>query len=257
MARAREKGRVFWRWAITGMMAAVFGLFALVAFNQPPALDAITACRVDHRDPAHTILLIDQSDPFGPNDFGWVTEFMDSEARLLPKYGRLTVLTPNAAAPYNPLEVFTHCTPGSSEDANPVTQNPRMIEDAWREDFYAPLSASVEAVLNDTSQESSPLAEAIYTIADRADFTRKTTERRFIIVSDLMQHSEGFSFYRTGADFDAFVGTRLGDEIPDLGGVDVVARIVPRQMYDLPMADLKQFWAVYFAKTDAGFSSVN
>jgi hypothetical protein len=28
-------------------------------------------------------------------------------------------------------------------------------------------------------------------------------------------------------------------------------------MYDLPMADLKQFWAVYFAKTDAGFSSVN
>ena len=257
MARARERGPVFWRWAIAGMLAAVLGLFALVAFNRPPALDMVTACRADHRDPAHTILLIDQSDPFNTNDLGWVSEFMDEEARLLPKYGRLTVLTPNAAAPYDLIEVYSHCSPGSAEKANPVTQNPRMIEDAWRENFYAPLKASIEIVLTEKSQNASPLAEAIYSIGDRADFTADTQIRRLLIISDLMQHSEAFSFYRTGADFEAFSSTRLAEDIPDLSHVSVTARIVPREIYDLPLSDVKYFWSQYFTRTGADYASVN
>ncbi len=257
MARAREKGPVFWRWAIAGMLALVLALFALVAFNRPPALDPLTACRADHRDPAHTILLIDQSDPFNTNDLGWVEEFMDAEARLLPKYGRLTVMTPNADSPYEPVEIYTYCSPGSVEDANPLTQNPRMIEDAWREDFYAPLKTRVEQVLTDKSQTASPLVEAIYTIADRPDFQKGGNNRRLLIVSDLMQHSQGFSFYRNGADFDAFVESPLAAELPDMAGIVIVARIVPRQDYDLPLADVKYFWGQYFAKTDGDYSTVN
>ena len=37
MARAREKGPWFWRAAIGVMAVAVFGLFAIAAFNSPPA----------------------------------------------------------------------------------------------------------------------------------------------------------------------------------------------------------------------------
>ena len=132
MARRRhEKGPWFWRGAIGTMLASVFGLFALMAFNQPPALNDDTHCRVDRKDPAHTILLIDQSDPFTDNDLGWVQEFVDAEARSLPRYGRLTVMTPNAADPYDPRIVFTRCSPGSAEDANPILSNPRMVEDTW------------------------------------------------------------------------------------------------------------------------------
>jgi hypothetical protein len=53
------------------MLSGVFGLFALVAFNIPPSRDAPnTSCRMDRKDPAHTVILIDQSDPFNPNDHG-------------------------------------------------------------------------------------------------------------------------------------------------------------------------------------------
>lgn len=257
MPRSRTRGPLFWRTAIGGMVAAVFALFAVVAFNIEPATDIETACRVDREDPAHTILLIDQSDPFNANDFDWVNEFINTEARLLPRYGRLTVLTPNSDRPYQPNTIFIGCSPGSSEEANPILQNPQMIEATWRSEFFEPLKAKVEAALTEDEQASSPLSEAIYAVADRADFHPDVENRRFVIVSDLMQHSSGFSFYRTGADVEAFAASQLGKETPSLKGVEVVARIVPRKEYDLPMDTVKTFWAGYFDGAGAKYSSVN
>jgi len=182
MARRREeKGPWFWRGAIGAMLASVFGLFAVMAFNQPPALMADTNCRTDRKDPAHTILLIDQSDPFTDNDLGWVQEFVDSEARSLPRFGRLTVMTPNAADPYDPKVIFAKCTPGSAEDANPLLSNPRMIEDTWRDTFFKPLTSEIEAALVDKRQASSPLSEALFAAADRADFQAGKKGRRLVL----------------------------------------------------------------------------
>ena len=257
MARSREKGPWFWRGMIGAMLASVFGLFALAAFSASPALTPETGCRMDRKDPAHTVVMIDQSDPFNPNDLDWVSEFIDSEARTLPRFGRLTVVTPNSADPYDARIVYSHCSPGSAEDANPLLQNPRMIEDTWRETFYEPLSDEIEKALMDTRQPSSPLFEAVYSIADRADFQASRGDRRIILISDLMQHSDEFSFYRAGTDQDAFSQTRLADQVPAMGGVEIVARVVPRQEYDLPMSDVKQFWRDYFSQTGATFSSVN
>lgn len=258
MGRRRgDRGPWFWRGMIALMLGGVFGLFALVAFNQPPALMADTGCRMDRKDPAHTVLLIDQSDPFNPNDLGWVYEFVDAEARTLPKYGRLTVMTPNADTPYEPKVIFVACSPGSAAEANPVFQNPRMIEQTWQSDFYKPLIAKVEGALTDTRQPSSPLSEALYSIADRADFQESAPHRRIVLVSDLMQHSDGFSFYRLGADYDAYLASKLAETRPKMKDVEVVARIVPRQIYDLPMADVKAFWRAYFTEAGAMYGSVN
>jgi hypothetical protein len=239
------------------MLACVFGVFALVAFNQPPAVMAENNCRVDRKDPAHTILLIDQSDPFNPNDLDWVRELVNDEARALPKYGKLTIMVPNAADPYNPKVLYASCSPGSAAAANPITQNPKMIEQDWQKKFYQPLVGTVEAALMEKEQPSSPLTEAIYTISDRADFQPQQAGRRVVLMSDLMQHSAGFSFYKKGPDYDAYLESKLAETQPKLEGVDVVARIVPRQIYDLPLADVKGFWRRYFDDAGATYGSVN
>lgn len=257
MARPRERGPWFWRSAIGMMLVLVLGLFGYIAFNSNPALETDTACRVDRKDPAHTIILIDQSDPFNENDLGWVYEFVDTEARALPRYGRLTVLTPNSAAPFDPKTVFVRCSPGSVDDANPILQNPRMIDDTWRDTFYTPLIDGIKTTLRDTRQPSSPLIEAVYAIGDRADFQSSRKNRRVIVVSDLMQHSDGFSFYRRGADMDAFKSSNLSKNQPRFSGAEIVARIVPRQDYDLPLDQVKAFWRTYFDAADADYGSVN
>ena len=255
--RRHTRGPWFWRGAIGAMLTGVFGLFALVAFSQPPAVMPENSCRVDRKDPAHTILLIDQSDPFNPNDMDWVRELVNDEARALPKYGKLSVMVPNAAEPYNPKVLYTSCSPGSAAAANPITQNPKMIEQAWQNKFYQPLVGTVEEALMDKEQPSSPLSEAIYSISDRADFQPQQAGRRVVMVSDLMQHSGGFSFYKMGADYDAYLESELAKTTPKLEGVDVVARVVPRQIYDLPVADVKGFWRAYFQDAGATYGSVN
>lgn len=257
MPRARERGPWFWRGAIGVMVMSVIGLFSVAAFNSAPALDPDTECRADRKDPAHTILLIDQSDPFSDNDIAWVDELIDAEARTLPRFGRLTVVLPNSGAPFDPTTLYTHCSPGSVDDANPILQNPRMIDDTWREHFYKPLTATVGETLKTKNQPSSPLFEALYSIGDRADFQSNRKNRRLVIVSDLMQHSEGFSFYRTGADLGAYSESTVAAQVPQMDGVNVVARIVPRQEYDLPIGEVRAFWRGYFDKTGATFGSTN
>ena len=255
MARRRGPSKNFWRMAIVGMIVTVLGLFGFMAFNTPPATDTLTACRTDRKDPAHTVILIDQSDPFQKNDFGWVEEFIDAEARSLPKYGRLTVLTPNVRAPYSPREVFSRCSSGAN--ANPLFENPRMVEDTWRENFRDPLNKAVAGVMRDRTAPASPLVEAMYAIGDRADFQPGRPKRRVVIVSDLIHNSKAFSFYKRGADWGAFQESSLGADIKKVGGATVVARIVPRQSYDISMTDLKAFWSSYFRQADARFTAVN
>lgn len=258
MSRKREKSKAFWRWSIVGMMASVFSLFAVVAFNQPPATDHMTACRMDQKDPAHTIILIDQSDPFQKNDYGWVDSLVDEEARRLPKYGRLTVVTPNTADPFEPQQVFSACSTGAARSANPLFENPRMVEDAWRDSFRKPLGAAVNTVMKDKTAPSSPLAEALYSVFDRSDFrAENSSKRRVVIISDLMQNSKDFSFYRKGADYSSFQETKLGRFTFNAGGAEIIARIVPRQQYDLPLEDLKLFWKSYFSDANANFLALN
>ncbi len=45
--------------------------------------------------------------------------------------------------------------------------------------------------------------------------------------------------------------------MPDMAGVEIVARVVPRQEYDLPLSQLKGFWRDYFEQSGADFRSVN
>lgn len=255
--RRRRNSATIWRGAILAMVSGTIALFATAAFMQPPTLDEATGCRLDRKDPAHTVLLIDQSDPFAENDLGWVTDLLEAEARALPRHGRLTVIVPDAARPHEPDVRFSACTPGSAADANPVFQNPAMIEAAWTNDFHAPLKTEVTAVLRDKSAPESPLMETLYAVADRADFQPARKNRRIVIVSDLMQHSADFSFYRSGADWDAFGTTRLAATLPDMDGVTVAARVVPRQEYDLPLSEVKAFWRDWFGAAGAGFGSVN
>lgn len=113
MPRRKEAGPWFWRGAIALMLTSVFGLFAAAAIHQPPGTDKETGCRLDRQDPAHTIILVDQSDPFNATDLDWVRSLLDGEARAMPRYGRLTLVVPNSASPFDPVTVYSVCSPGA------------------------------------------------------------------------------------------------------------------------------------------------
>ena len=60
-----------------------------------------------------------------------------------------------------------------------------------------------------------------------------------------------------GVERDPEFAESVAQQVPQMAGVEVVARIVPRQDYDLPMGEVKAFWRAYFDKTGATFGSTN
>ncbi|MCW5699602.1 MAG: hypothetical protein KIT00_07160, partial [Rhodospirillales bacterium] len=103
----------------------------------------------------------------------------------------------------------------------------------------------------------SPIAEALTGIMDRADFQKSISSRKLVLVSDLLQNSSTYSFYRQSATWDSYQNSASGEAIPDMHGVVVVARIVPRRHYNLPITRLKTFWSRYFEAAGAVFEPVN
>ena len=150
MPRPRERGLWFWRSAIGVMLMSVVGLFSVAAFNSAPALDPETECRMDRRDPAHTLLLIDQSDPFSDNDLAWVDELIDAEARSLPRFGRLTVVLPNSETPFDPTTLYAHFA-GKTE----------ILMLLWA-DVLSEMEAHVRDKIQDKTNTADSLAAATY-----------------------------------------------------------------------------------------------
>ena len=229
----------FWRVLMAGSALTMVGVVTVFALLQPKPVDE-AGCRLDNIVSQHTIVLIDQSDPFTQEDIRWVQKIARDESRSLGQYGRLTVVGLKSETPYEPVEAFSRCSPGAK--SNGWTNNPRMVEDTFREQMSDLLDAALETLLSEKEQPTSPLIEALVGISDRSDFSPAVAARKIVLVSDLIQNSPELSHLKTGADFAAVERTRFATDKPRLEGVAVSVRVVPRRNYAVPKEELVDFW---------------
>lgn len=235
------------------MWTALFGILLMcfagipigLQLTRPPAVDGQN-CRLDGVLPAHTIVLIDQSDPFNESDVEWVWQLVFDEAQALKKNGRLTVLGINEDDSDQGAQVFSRCSPGSPRSANPIFENPQFIQQDWEQKFEKFMREEVQKLMLNRQSEVSPLAEHIRGIQRRADFRDATGHRRIVIVSDLYQNSPQYSMYKSGLNDPAF-GQMLDQiEFPDLEGVEIALFRVDRKR-QIRGADLVAFWTEFLS----------
>lgn len=232
---------IIWLLVLAVVAAGMIGIFATWYGSRAPAITPETGCRRDGSYPAHVVILIDQSDPFRETDIQWVDRIVAEETRGVIDYGKVTLLALTAQS-YEPREVFTRCSPGSPIRVNQSIRNRDFIEIEWRRKLYEPLRAAVGEVLTQRVQARSPLAEALVEIAGRADFTPDVPERRIVIISDLVQNSDDFSFYQSGTASSEFERTAVASRLGELSGVSVRVHIVPRRSYDFSQTRIQTFW---------------
>lgn len=245
--------RAFWIAVIILALGLVGGAFYLRQVLEPPRLGE-DFCPVNGELPAHVVIVIDQSDPFGDNDTLWVNRVLNDVARRVPRGGRITLLALRSDRPYDLPAAYSSCSPGSPDDADPRYENPEMIRNSWQTHLVAPLQEAAQGILQETAapQPTSPLIEAITGIRDRADFQSGVKDRRIVVISDLVQNSEDFSFFRQGVNWRAFQQSRIGgDDLPDLKDVTVEIRLVPRRQDHFTDRELRAFWREYGQATQS------
>ena len=142
---------------------------------------------------------------------------------------------------------FALCKPMQGKRANELYQNPGMIEERYRKEFREPLDSIVSAMLDGSAADRSPIMESLQALlVSSPGFVDASWPRRVIIVSDLIQNSEAFSFYR-GDNWQRFIRSqdaqRLAGRLQD---VEVEICRIPRPGAKVDIAQVDDFWVRYF-----------
>lgn len=257
MKRARRRrGRKDALGLILG--AAILALLgagmAMAVMLQPPALDPNTLCRLGGPPAGHTLILVDASDALEPRHRRRLKAVALEEAGRLKPGDRLTLLALRADAPREPRALFSLCHPGDGARANPLLANPARIQARFEETFLAPLDkAASRAAAGRRRATQSPLIEAVGAAVREPAFSAEAPGRRFVLVSDLLEHDPaGFSAYTDGADYARYRAAHGGYRPPPLDGATVRLVALDRPEFAARQAAaLAALWEPLFAEAGA------
>jgi hypothetical protein len=175
-------------------------------------------------------------------------DFMNQLATLknsIPRYGKLIVAKVDATAASLLTPVIVRCNPGTAADVSEATGNPAAVQRKWNGGFDKPLQDAFEQIAKASGAEQSPILESIQSVA-LTEFQKPSAEgkpKRLIVASDLIQNTEGASFYKGVPDVAAFTSSpEFRKTRTDLRGVNVelwmlerpdAAATQPRALADL------------------------
>ena len=147
---------------------------------------------------------------------------------------------------------FARCKPATGEEASEYYQNPRMIEEDYRKEFLEPFKTIVSAMLDSPEANRSPIMESLQALLVSAPgFVDANYPRRVIVVSDLIQNSEAFSFYR-GDNWRHFIRSQDAERLAGrLQGVEVEICRIPRPGTRVEKTAVDDFWVNYFDRAGA------
>lgn len=251
--RSRKRRGTDWS-AIGGavlLLFAIIGIVALIAarfyFGNPEKIDPVTLCPVSGPTQAFAVVL-DVTDPLQSRMQRRVESILKKEIAQVPSGTRLTLgmVSSDPVIRNNPK--FNICKPLEGKDASNLYQNPAIIAKRFNTYFVKPLDDALVSLLSAEPADTSPIMESIQaTVISAFQGLTEDTPKRLIIVSDLLQHSDVFSFYR-GGNWNSLESSpdfgRLGR---NLSGVDVMLYQLPRpKASNRQGSQMLEFWRRYF-----------
>ena len=223
-------------------IVAVAGLGAVAFVNRAPALDEGNGCvRGQLVPPAHTVVLIDQTDSLGQRQIDYVKTLILLEYDRLQPGERLTV-RPIDENPDSSAREFSRCRVRRGADVLGIGANPEMIEADFRRIVGNPLNNYLNSLAEAPTAEVSPILETIASALDSPDFGANVPERRLIVISDMAQHSPLADQYARPQALALRPDSR---ELlhRDLSGVDVRVHYIRRpSLVGLQNAAHREFW---------------
>ncbi|WP_099036683.1 hypothetical protein [Lacimicrobium alkaliphilum] len=115
--------------------------------------------------------------------------------------------------------IFDKCKPRDGSEANVVYENDGMMKKAFTEQFSSVLSNVADKLISAENAPKSPLMESLQDLAAIASLDEQVKLHKVVLISDLIQHSDRVSFYKTrpkNVKFDT-----ISSSVPDLFGVDI------------------------------------
>ncbi|ARD45114.1 hypothetical protein A3Q33_12815 [Colwellia sp. PAMC 21821] len=148
-----------------------------------------------------------------------ITKVIESKVSDLTEGERLTIFKLDDRE-YKGLSLplFDKCLPQSEETVNELIENKHMIAKTFNESFMADLYSITESLTEKGDANSSPIMESLADISSLYGINKKLRLKNIILISDLLQHSDDFSFYNNSS---IKLDSQKLSLVPDFFGVDV------------------------------------
>ncbi len=178
-------------------------------------------CPLDGPRAVHAIM-IDQSDPITEQQAQQIREYLVNVKKRASFGTRFDIYTFAGNTTDELRPILRVCSPGKPEEANQLYENPERIKKIYEQRFSAEIDASVEKLLNAYTLPTSPIIESMRaaSITSFGEADDGSVPLHLTLISDMIQHSDAYSQFRTDSDFAAlskspgWVGLR-----PQLKGV--------------------------------------
>ena len=169
----------------------VFGALAILALTlnkRGNGYDVETFCPLDENYLV-THFIIDKTDPWSTQQKERIKKIIIRTKSNLQLHERLKIhlLDKNGLQADSP--AFDLCNPGRGEQASPIYENPRQIQQRFDSKFSEPLEIILNRLLEPGVAPSSPLITSVNIFADSVH------QQKLILVSDLMENEGTISFY--------------------------------------------------------------
>jgi hypothetical protein len=206
----------------------------------------------------HTVILFDQSETLTETHrrfaVNFVKDFVADDAKL-PVRSRIALFTFSKATfesrngpGLRPRSA--PCRPPSS--GNELYENNRKIAKDFHRRFLIPVTTALEESLTNDVGEQSPIVETLQLIS-RSQEIDDGGRHTLIVVSDMLQHSGGFSHYGPGRSYDEFRRSGFAADVKaDFRDWNVIV-IYLRRYHErhLQQAAHVDFWQRYFHEAGA------
>lgn len=229
-----------------GLVAAAMAGTYYFAYQdtQGSAVNAVDLCPVDRHEP-HLAILVDTTDPMTLTQLELARQHIEDRIEDAVAGTRISFATVDPDGSIRQDNFFSMCKPAAGADVSILTQNPRLVEEQFQAEFAEPIQVALDQLLRVPEAGSSPIMEATQELAARIPgFVVSEAPRELVIMSDLVQHSDVFSFIR-GDDWKSFVAaggpSRFGSAYK---GATVSVLRVPRMPNRAAAID--DFWVRYF-----------
>ncbi|MBD9652919.1 hypothetical protein IB267_31625 [Ensifer sp. ENS09] len=261
MARRRRRRRDGSPWAIVGIVglltlaAAAIGGFVILKSRtgKTPPLDA-DLCPATGAVSASAILL-DLTDPI--SDITQVDLKRQFEATVSNiGIGGLIEVYAITNEEGKLKRTFRRCNPGTGAEADEWTQNRRKIQQRWEEAFSKPLKELSDSIGSDSESTTSPIMAGVQRIVIESFSDPKLNggPKQLYVASDMLENTDAFSIYKSGADYEAFLKSPARDRFrTPLDGIDVKVWAFQRESTPGDR-DLAEFWRQWVRANRGGFT---
>lgn len=240
---------------ILAVMAVAAGAFYAADRLAQARYDADSLCPLDGASGA-AVIVVDKSDPLTREQVEGVRREILAARDGLPIGAKIKIAVIENEPGGEGARVRLWqglCNPGA--EANPLYENPKLVRARYDDAFRAPLERNLASLLTPGTAPQSPISAGISAALTQDAEIAQSSDRRLLLVSDLLQHADGTSAY-TGTLSEEALRASIGAAGAWLNEAQIRVLLLPREQHKARQDAALAIWRGFFNSVGAEFEIV-